>query len=333
MASYITETFTFLRYNVPSSFWLSDAEGLVDPWQMVLPIWLPRKVFITRARVMCSNRAASGQLNLSIDPESIAYNTGAPTWHQEGADVRRNLMLANTWIDLNNDATFDHNPPKLLDRDRGDRLWWQCDWAGVQQYAAIQLDYLVETSNAPNKPLKASKGWNARVNILDSMSVIMTPQVGWAGYTFAVSIDPIRIEGSAGSKTRVVFQGNGCTLSDLWIGPRNGGVFSADPALWTQLTFGGNTTTSVNGKKTSDTIDLGFDGSGGLMVSGFINSDTAVIGSVGVGNLGGHSAGWQTCWKLGNDAASPAKVGYNSGGTPTVALTEIHAFYDNDEEM
>jgi hypothetical protein len=291
---FTTDTFRFLAYSIPAGqMWLSDF--VPGPGDAALPIVfpprIPRQVYIARAWVRCSSPVVTGSaIDLSIDHGSITYKTGQPLIHQVGMDQRRDEQLAIAFGTNENVQNF--WPPKLLDRDASDRLWFECDTSGPQTgFALFAIDFLVPAPMQPVVlPVDPIVPWVTRAGVIfDGWTF------GWDNYTIAVAVDASAITGNTGSQTRVVFDAPG-GITSCYIGPRVAGTTQQASSL-VQMTpcFDGR----------SFVCPQGIDASNGILVQAHV--------ATGYVATRASQPGWHSCWKLGDDTGNLNGQGYSAG--------------------
>jgi len=157
-------------------------------------------------------------------------------------------------------------------------------------------------------------------------------QTGWAGRTFAVRIDPIAIYPLApGYACRVTVLGS-FLLDSLYIGP----VSARDPwiaAALYRMTFNGGDKSVIAYTDDfgnyvpvqTDTYPLDFDGSRGLIVTGYLDP-----GGNEVVLTQSDQLGWSSRYIQGDDAANVIKnIGYTDSTMQyaSIAVQLVESYY------
>ena len=137
-------------------FYLSDllnTLGHPDAEQIIFPTDIPRKFYITKIQIKKGGAIQSkyGAFSVTIDKRGISYATGLPPFHQQNSDFHLDYRLG-ILLDGNAEAThdFELGPYPLLDRDAGDKLWFQQDNTEPGTYSVV-ISYISAETSAENK--------------------------------------------------------------------------------------------------------------------------------------------------------------------------------------
>lgn len=281
---------------------------LLLPW----PANVPRQLYITAAR--CGHQGNSktmpfGQFATCIDFNRAAFNAGVPPWYQTKADGSdtdwtENVTLVSLFSGSTDpqERTRDWNPAVFFDADK-DLLWLQQDMGGDQWWT--QLAYLAPppgidvqpypfVAAPPAPPPPPGPGWNTVTGPIsfDGSSP------GWAGYTFAVMVDPSALSAmDNGSQVRASFSGAGLALDKVYV---NGHACTPDGA--------GNWVAPI-----------GLDRAAGVLwkahaTAGALSTRTAAMPGV------------HCSYKLGDDAATAGTVGYAPSTVGVIGLKSLDVF-------
>lgn len=149
-----------IQVPVGPTFWLTDfpqAPGSPDAQNLVLPSYLPRRLYIVRTHAR-REQVTAGQIVTFIDKGRAAYNSGVPPFHQSGSfpvpgypgglfDYWHTEAL-NSLSNGAQEAIETYWPPKLLDRQT-DSLWIQNDSQAGVLYS-IAISYMVPATDQPD---------------------------------------------------------------------------------------------------------------------------------------------------------------------------------------